>query len=209
MDIKKIYTSGMKTLGQTVVEAPWKDATFYASWLAQTYYFVKDNTRLLMLCGSRVSLQDQKLHIRLIEHASEEKGHEMLLVRDLNKLGRKVEEIPQFSSTAGFYQSQYYWIEHCHPIAFFGYIILLEGLGAEYAPKVGKMAGEAHGAAATSFLRVHGEEDTSHIESAFKELAALPSEHIAMVAENFRLALGFYEAIVKDCIAYSKQAKAA
>lgn len=199
MKLKSLYDQEIKQLGRQVVEAPWKNKEFYAYWLAQTYYFVKDNTRLLMLCGSRVDLKDQRTHHRLIEHCAEEKGHEMLLVRDLAKLGYKVTDFPQLPATAGFYQSQYYWIEHRHPMAFFGYIILLEGLGAEYAPKVFRQVQEAHGASAATFLRVHGEEDISHIQNAFKELEGLAADVSQMVEENFVLGVGLYSSMVREC----------
>lgn len=202
MKLKSIYEQEMKKLGKEIVEAPWKSREFYAAWLAQTYFFVKDNTRLLMLCGSRMDLKDQKTHLRLIEHCSEEKGHEMLLVRDLAKLGYKSTDFNQFSSTQGLYQSQYYWIEHRHPMAFFGYIIMLEGLGAEYAPKVFKQVHEAYGSAA-SFLRVHGEEDTAHIQNAFKELEGLSGEVLAQVEENFKMSAELYGAMVRNCIEHS------
>lgn len=199
MNFETLFKEEIKKLGVLMVESPWHNKDFYAAWLAQTYYFAKDTTRLLMLCGARVSREHQKLHFRFIEHAAEEKGHESLLLRDLKNLGFQIDDIEEFPSAAGFYQSQYYWIDHRSPFAFFGYILALEGLAADYGKPAYQKANDAFGGGTTSFLKVHAEEDVDHTEKALKEVLALPPEAVKMIEANFKLAVRFYASILKDC----------
>jgi len=204
MKFSELFKKEINELGKILVEAPWHNEKFYTAWLAQTYYFVKESSRLLMLCGSRIPQENTQLHFRFIKHAAEEKGHEFLLLKDLKKLGHSVEEVLEFSSTAGFYQSQYFWIEHRNPLAFFGYVLVLEGLASVHGDRVHAQALKAFGSEATSFLKVHAEEDPDHTEKALKELESLSGESMRAVEENFRLALGAYAQILRDCQHYAQ-----
>ncbi len=64
-----------------------------------------------------------------LEHAEEERGHEEWLLADLASLGicrdRALRRLP-YSSVVALVGSQYYWIEHVHPVAYLGYLAVLE-----------------------------------------------------------------------------------
>lgn len=199
MDFQFYCKNQIKSVGAKVIEAPWDNREFYSAWLSQTYFFAKDTTRLLMLCGSHLSRDYQSLHTRFIEHVNEERGHEFLLLRDLKTLGFKIEEFAELPITAGFYQSQYYWIQHRSPFAFFGYILALEALGSEYGTLIYKKVQAAFGASATTFLRVHAEEDVDHTKKAYEALNAIPEQALGLVRENFNLCVGFYGSIIQEC----------
>jgi pyrroloquinoline quinone (PQQ) biosynthesis protein C len=66
----------------------------------------------------------------LEEHVDEELGHDETLLGDLELLGLDratiLERIPS-PAVAALVGSQYYWILHYHPVAFLGYIALMEG----------------------------------------------------------------------------------
>lgn len=66
----------------------------------------------------------------LEEHVDEELGHDETLLEDLEVLGidraSVVERMPP-PSVAALVGSQYYWILHFHPVAFLGYVALMEG----------------------------------------------------------------------------------
>lgn len=78
-------------------------------------------------------LDDDRLRDRLrdyyAEHAEEEQGHEEWLLDDLASLGipreRALQRLP-YPSVAALVGTQYYWIEHAHPVALLGYIAVLE-----------------------------------------------------------------------------------
>ena len=66
----------------------------------------------------------------LEEHVDEELGHDETLLDDLEVLGfdraSVLERMPP-PAVAGLVGSQYYWILHHHPVAFLGFVALMEG----------------------------------------------------------------------------------
>ena len=63
------------------------------------------------------------------EHAEEEQGHEQWLLADLASLGTARERVlarQPYVSVAALVGAQYYWMLHVHPIAYLGYIAVLE-----------------------------------------------------------------------------------
>jgi hypothetical protein len=70
------------------------------------------------------------LAIYLEEHVDEELNHDETLLCDLELLGidrpTVVERMPS-PAVAALVGSQYYWIHHFHPVAFLGYVALMEG----------------------------------------------------------------------------------
>lgn len=64
-----------------------------------------------------------------LEHAAEEQGHEEWLLADLASLGisrdRVLRRLP-YPSVVAMVGSQYYWIRHVHPVAYLGYLAVLE-----------------------------------------------------------------------------------
>ncbi len=69
------------------------------------------------------------LHEYYLEHAEEEAGHEQWLLNDLASLGvprQQVLALLPHPSVAALVGVQYYWMFHVHPIAYLGYIAVLE-----------------------------------------------------------------------------------
>ena len=65
----------------------------------------------------------------LLEHAAEEQGHETWLEADLASFGYSRDQIRArlpYPSVAALVGCQYYWMLHVHPIAYLGYIAVLE-----------------------------------------------------------------------------------
>jgi len=66
----------------------------------------------------------------LEEHVDEELDHDETLLGDLDLLGvdraTVLERMPS-PAVAALVGSQYYWILHYHPVAFLGYVALMEG----------------------------------------------------------------------------------
>jgi hypothetical protein len=66
----------------------------------------------------------------LEEHVDEELDHDETLLGDLDHLGidrtTVLERMPS-PAVASLVGSQYYWIHHFHPVAFLGYVALMEG----------------------------------------------------------------------------------
>ncbi len=66
----------------------------------------------------------------LEEHVDEEHGHDETLLDDLERVGvdraSAVARMPS-PAVAALVGSQYYWISHYHPVAFLGFVALMEG----------------------------------------------------------------------------------
>jgi hypothetical protein len=169
----------------------------YALWLSQAYHFVRHSTPLLALsCGRSVS--NRSYHLRCIGHLAEEKGHDRLLLNDLKQLGYSIHDCPEFASTSAFYQSQYFWIEHVNPVSFLGYIYVLEAL-AVLQGKVKISQVQAFGA--DSFLKIHADEDSAHLEQAAKLISTLAESDQLQIIKNAQQASALYQLIVRDIAA--------
>jgi pyrroloquinoline quinone (PQQ) biosynthesis protein C len=194
----ELFQKTMREVGRTSEDFPWEDPEAYAQWLGQTYHFVLNSTRILALASARAPMDQYALHNRFIDHAKEERGHEVLLLRDLKALGRTIEEIPELAPTAALYKTQYFWIEHRSTDAFMGWVIMLEGYAANYGPGVLKRVVQAHGKEATVFWKVHAEEDQDHIEKALKQITQLPAQHRDETILNFQHCAYYYQMMLKE-----------
>lgn len=157
-----------------------EDRYYYALWLSQAYYFVKHSTPLLALSAG-LSAENNAYHNRCIDHLSEEKGHDKMLLNDLKLMNYKISDFPEITQTQALYQIQYYWIQHKSPISLLGYIMLLEGLavtaGKEISSRVNNHKGK-------SFVKVHVDEDVDHLEKAFEVMNAFSIEEQEMITRN-------------------------
>lgn len=88
--------------------------------------------RLAAQCCSSLPKSDPLatwLHDYYLEHAEEEQDHADWILDDLASLGiprhRVLARLP-YSSVAAAVGSQYYWMQHVHPIAYLGFIAVVE-----------------------------------------------------------------------------------
>jgi hypothetical protein len=175
----------------------WDDRSTYAEYLAQTYYYVCHSTRLLAAAAVHFGVDQEKLHHRFLKHAAEERSHHLLAQRDLAKLGFSLEDFPELPSTSALYEPQYHRIQSVSPLAMFGYILALEGNAVTYGPMAYAAVRQAHGDAPTSFLRVHAEEDPSHLDTAFAMIEPLSLDEQRLVLENTRFSIAMYDAFLR------------
>ena len=179
--------------------APWEDKNFYSNWLAQTHYYTNHTTRLLALAGASLPLEEQALHNRFLKHAAEEKGHENLTLLDLKNLGMSIDQLAEMPATRSFYQVQYYWIEHGHPLAFFGFILYLESIAAYAGQQLGDRIESHYKARCSHFLRVHGEEDVDHVKEALTRAQNMSPENQQKILLNLEQSADLYEKILQSC----------
>jgi len=175
-----------------VRSAPWQNRSFYTQWLAQTYYFVRHSTRLLASAAGRMSHRHEALFRRFTAHVTEEQGHERLLVNDLEALGCSVSDFAELPLTTAFYETQYSMIARRSPYAFLGYVLFLEGLAANVGPHIHAVAQCAYGQNAVTFIRVHADDDPSHVDQAFALLDGLTSEETVEVNANLAITCDLY-----------------
>jgi hypothetical protein len=113
----------------------------------------------------------------LEEHVDEELGHDETLLGDLELLGidrtTVLARMPP-PSVAGLVGSQYYWIHHYHPVAFLGYVALMEGYPPtpELIDELVERSGHPRGAFRTYVE--HAELDPGHRDHLDRTIDALP-----------------------------------
>jgi hypothetical protein len=121
------------------------------------------------------------------EHVDEERGHDDDLLADLEALGVERETVlarmpsPAVASLVG---AQYYWICHHHPVAFLGYVALMEGYPP--TPDLLQTLSRRTGLRSEAFrtFAEHGELDPGHRDHLDRVLDRLPltREHESMMA---------------------------
>ncbi|MFE1285821.1 iron-containing redox enzyme family protein [Streptomyces sp. NPDC058751] len=134
-------------------------------------------------------------------HAEEERGHDDWLLADAAAAGTAPDELtgpvppPHVAALVG---AQYYWLEHCHPVALLGYIAVLEG-NAPAPGLAGRLARETGlPLAAFETVRLHADLDDGHssdldrlmerlpLDTAQRSLVAVSALHtVASLAELF------------------------
>jgi hypothetical protein len=116
----------------------------------------------------------------LEEHVDEELNHDDGLLDDLESLGLPRAEVlarMPSASVAAVVGAQYYWIHHHHPVAFLGYIALMEGYPptAELIETLAERTGYPPEAFRT--FDQHAELDPGHKDHLDRTLDALPLTH--------------------------------
>jgi len=190
-------------------EYPWENKKAYADFLAQTYYYVCHSTRLLALAAARFSQQEQHLHKRFVEHISEEKSHELLALRDLQKLGYSIKDFPESVQTRNLYEVQYYKIEHCDPTALMGYIIALETLAGEDFKWLKEKLTGLYGKECVKFVQVHADEDPDHIEKALAVVEKFDASRLHDIDINISQTAYCYSSMLEASMSASSSLKKA
>jgi hypothetical protein len=113
----------------------------------------------------------------LEQHILEEKDHDAWLLNDIGTLGispRQVSEAAPLASVISLLGAQYFWALNMHPVAVFGYLIVLEG-----KPPVAAQLEDIRrrtGFPATAFrcLMEHADNDPHHIADLNRTLDRMP-----------------------------------
>jgi hypothetical protein len=169
----------------------------YANWLAQTHYFVSHSVRLSALGASRLDV-DHPLSRRMVAHTKEEMGHHIVAKRDIEALGKKLEDYPALGVTNAFFQSQYFKVLFENPAHLLGQILMLEAVSVEVGPWMYEIVKSKFGGGASRFVEIHAHEDKDHVSKALAALNELPAAEKAGVAVNFRQACEMYYLILRS-----------
>jgi len=189
-----------------ILNFDWTDESFYNDWLAQTYYFVRHSTKLLNLSACHLNHDQEGLYARFVEHISEELFHEKLVLQDLKRRKRKINEFSELTTTKNFYRSQYFMINQ-DPTSLLGYILFLEAIAITAGSRVAQITEQHHGV--SSFLRVHVEEDVDHIEKAFEAIKSLDPKESEEAFTNFLDTAKSYVQILSEISSKTQRLKVA
>jgi len=194
------YKSSVATMSKSIRSFPWENKLAYANFLAQTYYYVCHSTRLLCASAAIFSQEDQHLHKRFIKHMDEENSHELLALRDLQKLGYKIEDFPEMAQTRTMYEIQYYKIEHVDPVALMGYILALETMAGEDFKWLKEKLTGLYGKDCVRFVQVHADDDPDHIEKAVAVVEGLKESRLKEIDMNIVQTGLYYPAMLEACV---------
>ncbi|WP_413803246.1 iron-containing redox enzyme family protein [Streptomyces iranensis] len=176
----------------------------YAAYLRETYHLVTQTPYFLSAAAShsdREWLQDWFLDL-----TRDERHHNRLCVRDLEKLGIAPDEylgiIPGLGTWTMVGQN-HYLARAANPIGIIGFAAATEGLGATLAPKAAEAMRQYEFAKdALSFLKVHSTEDQEHIEVVRKgfDRCAESSEAYTVMVAAWKYTLRAYAQLFTDAL---------
>ncbi|MCB9072906.1 MAG: iron-containing redox enzyme family protein [Bdellovibrionaceae bacterium] len=198
IDFKKETFQEFEKVNKYFLKYPWEDQDAYVDFISNMYYFLSQACRLLASAASRCDLNLDLFHHRFIAHANEEKNHEKLVLHDLKAL--KTELKPCMFSMPPLWQIQFYLIENKNPLSLFGCILYLENLSlAEHiGPSIYKKCLQKYGKTATSYLRVHVEEDHDHIDKLYDVLQKLPEDSQDAVLYSLHITSSLYRNFISE-----------
>jgi len=141
----------------------------------------------------------------LDEHVGEELGHDEDLLDDLEVLGLDRDEVlarmpsPTVASLVG---SQYYWILHYHPVAFLGFVALMEGFPPTDELIQTLIARTGHSADAFRTFADHGDLDPGHRDRLDRTLDALPltPQHEVAMGVSATSSAGLAAEVVREVL---------
>lgn len=171
-----LLSTGRQLVGHPELRA------LYPEFLIQTHSIIRASVPLMetALATARTLPHDRvtgPLAEYFEQHIPEERGHDDWLLEDLESIGFARDEVmgrvpsPTIAELVG---SQYYWVQHVHPVGLLGYIALFEG----YPPlpeEIDRMrAATRYGPEAFRTLLLHADLDTGHRQDLDDLLDSLP-----------------------------------
>lgn len=184
--------TAINEMKNAIEKLPWEDPRFYSLFLAQTYFYVRNATRVLAKAAYRCSHDEENLHKKLIKGINEEKNHEIMATNDLKELGYRIENFSELPTTSAYYQTLLAVIDYEGPYALLGYFVALEGLGAIGADSTLNTTLEKYGKKATQFLRVHIRVDEHHFHDGLNFIETLPLEKQKIVEKYVKVSSKLY-----------------
>lgn len=130
------------------------------------------------------------------QHIREERHHDEWLLEDLEALGvspnQALARIPS-THVAAMVGSQYYWIEHFHPVALLGYIAVMEGYPPSPAQLEEQIAQTGLPRQAFRSLLKHAQLDPYHRRDLDELVDSLPlqPEHVKLLGLNAMHTINF------------------
>lgn len=139
----------------------------YVAYLTNVYHYARFSPVIMAAAAARSVQTRPELALYLLRHAAEEQGHDAWALEDLQKLGVGESEVastrptPCCAALVGYVHDL---ATTGNPIATFGWMYILEAVGADIGTAAGSKLGDAHGDAddPVKFVAGHGEADTDH-----------------------------------------------
>lgn len=180
------------------LNSDWEDTSFYSEYLAQSFHYICHSTKLLALAIAHSNENQKAFYRRSVKHISEEDGHQYLAETDLKRLGMKLSSFKENDATKLLWEPQYYKISQINT-SILGYILGLECIAVKTFDEIYARVKTAHGDKASSFIRVHAEEDPGHVEQAIAELSRLNESERVVVNQNYQQTILAFGQMIQSC----------
>jgi len=154
----------------------------YPEFLVMTHTIIRASVPLMetALATAR-TLPNDPVAVLLADylehHIPEERGHDDWLLADLESIGipgdQVLSRLPS-ATIAALVGSQYYWVQHVHPVGLLGYIAMFECYPAARQDIDRVQAATGYGPEAFRTLLLHADLDTQHGDDLDDLLDSLP-----------------------------------
>jgi pyrroloquinoline quinone (PQQ) biosynthesis protein C len=161
---------------------PWRDAECYRGFIAQLFHFTRYSTR--MLAAAAANTDSREFYKRLVSHIREEEGHEKLALADLKAMGGDIADYPELGITRALWEPQFFKIQR-QPKSLLGYILSLELFPVRCYPEVLPVIRQVYGEKCVNFIRVHCEEDPTHVQDAIRQIELASEMEQNEIVKNF------------------------
>lgn len=138
----------------------------YKSYLRQIYHYTKDNPQIQALATVYFRGRDREMVRMFYKHAISEIGHDLLALRDLERLDEDTSQIMTeypLPSTVALNAFVYWQIYNHNPIGYLGYLFFLEFLptssGKDYMQLLERIGVPRE---AMNFIHEHATVDVAH-----------------------------------------------
>ncbi len=196
--IMNAFEKEVHNLCENVNNFNWEDQNNYAYWLAQTYYLVRHTTRFIGLAAGNSHLEDRERHYMWVNHLKEESHHDLVALKDLEKLGYKIDNIPLMMSADMISSLQYYFLERCEASSLMGYALCLEGLASIQGPKLLTRLEAIYDKKVVGFIRLHAEVDQHHFKDGLELLKGLPDQEQNDIIRNLQMSVVLYSKMLEE-----------
>jgi hypothetical protein len=146
----------------------------YQSYLAEIAQQYAPHSPIVMsLAASRCMQSHRQLAEYLLKHAAEERGHNQWALEDLNArrvsmlLAQKARPVPACAAMIAY---EYFLAEHGNPVALFGWMYILEAVGADLGPDATKGLRKAQ--MPVRFVAGHAQADQKHATEILAQIKA-------------------------------------
>jgi hypothetical protein len=179
--------------------------TSYAGFLVQLYPIVSNFCPLMAAAVGRCADRHSNLRQYLYEHIEHEKGHETMVVNDLEQLGYKYDDLQKINAgpaARAMISYNYYAIDRIDPHYVVGMIYVLELMSFGYASKIAQSISKAIDRPIPrgfSFLDSHGILDDDHLANLIELIQSLESPNfVEKVVDSVDMNFYLFRQFISD-----------
>ncbi len=193
--MKFAENSYFRTLVKTFQGAPWSNKAYYLEWLAQSYFYTSQSTRMLASAAGWSSYKQGPYFKRSLQHIREESGHELLAAKDLKQFEEDIENYDEMGLCRALWEPQFFKILR-NPESLLGYILCLEMLAVETFKPLYEIQQKTYPQNQHLFVKVHADDDPDHVEEALAQIEMCSDEVQEIILKNFEQTAQMYQSLI-------------